>query len=303
VEVIFPPNYIPMCETFKSLSLPGEPGCTIIQDSPDYVETLMYRVIIQVNLTMVVSDYSFMMELLLPPMTPDDNQFSMILRDQFGETKDAAMNIQIGDMLFGAPISAHSSCYWEVLPGCLRYCDVRKMVTFVWNVGEDLGENILIKHVMIFFPDNVEHEIEPDDNGRPSNNAQLITVLPAGYTEKMYPDKANMFGFDIAEAFWSPVPGEYEITLPLLLPEYQPGFNVWTISLCSKGGEERCQSLRDTDPPGTKPHERLTLLRFPIPGFDILDESPSRGEEEAGAFQCGFAALFFTFFLSNSWVA
>ena len=55
----------------------------------------------QVNLTMVVSDYSFMMDLLLPPMTPDDHQFSMILRDQFGETKDAAMNIQIGDMVFG----------------------------------------------------------------------------------------------------------------------------------------------------------------------------------------------------------
>jgi hypothetical protein len=305
VEVIFPPNYIPMCETFKPLSLPGagtqEPGCTVIQDSPDYVETLMYRVIIQVNLTMVVADYSFMMEVLLPPMTPDDHAFSMILRDQYGETKDAAMNIQIGDMLFGAPVTSHATCYWEMLPGCLRYCEIRKMITFVWNVGEDLGENINIKHVMIFFPDNVEHEIAPDGNGRPSNNAQLISVsFPY---DVMYVDKINMIGFDVAETHWSPQPGEYEITMPLLLPEYTPGFNIWTINLCSKGGEERCQSLHDDDPPGTKPHERLTLLRFPIPGFGITDESPSRGEEEAGAFQCGFAALFFTLFLSNSWVA
>jgi hypothetical protein len=269
-----------MCETFKSLSLPGEPGCTVIQDSPDYVETLMYRVIIQINLTMVVSDYSFMMELLLPPMTPADNQFTMILRDQFGETKDAAMNIRIGDMLFGAPITAHGTCYWEMLPGCLRYCDARKLVTFVWKIDEPLGENVKIKHIMIFFPDNVEHEIEPDDKGRPSNNAQLIKVsFPF---DKMYPDKATMFGFDVSESHWSPKPGEYEITLPLLLPEYPPGFNAWTISMCSKGGEERCQSLRDTDPPGTKPHERLTLLRFPIPGFDILDESPPRGKVQSG---------------------
>jgi hypothetical protein len=303
--VIFPPNYIPMCETFKPLSLPGEPGCIIIQDSPDYVETLMYRVIIQVNLTMVVSDYSFMLELLLPPMTPDDNQFSMILRDQYGETKDAAMNIKMKDMLFGAPISIHPTCYWEVLPGCLRICDVRKLVTFVWNVKEPLGNNINIKHVMLFFPDNTEHEIEPDEKGRPSNNAQLITVSgPKGaWHEKYYPDKPNMFGFDVLETHWSFSPGEYEITLPLLLPEFTPGFNVWTVSMCSEGGEQRCQSLKDTDPPGTKPHERLILLRFPIPGFDILDESPLRGTVAAGAFETGFAALFFTFFLSNSWVA
>merc|ERR1719316_394725 len=307
IEVIFPPNYIPRCETFKPLSLPGVqlgtiPSCRVIQDSPDYVETLMYRVIIQVNLTMVVSDYSFMMDLLLPPMTPDDHQFSMILRDQFGETKDAAMNIEIGDMVFGAPIQVHPSCYWEVLPGCLRYCDVRKIVTFVWNVKEKLGANILIKHIMIFFPDNVEHEIEDEESGgRPSNDAQLIKVsFPY---DKMYPDNATMFGFDVAESHWSPNPGEYEISLPLLLPEYPPGFNVWTISMCSKGGEERCQSLRDTDPPGTKPHERLTILRFPIPGFGILDESPPRGEVDALAVVHGFAALFFTFSLSNSWIA
>jgi len=251
---------------------------------------------------MVVSDYSFMMDLLLPPMTPDDHQFSMILRDQFGETKDAAMNIEIGDMVFGAPIQVHPSCYWEVLPGCLRYCDVRKIVTFVWNVKEKLGANILIKHIMIFFPDNVEHEIEDEESGgRPSNDAQLIKVsFPY---DKMYPDKATMFGFDVAESHWSPNPGEYEISLPLLLPEYPPGFNVWTISMCSKGGEERCQSLRDTDPPGTKPHERLTILRFPIPGFGILDESPPRGEVDALAVVHGFAALFFTFSLSNSWIA
>jgi hypothetical protein len=301
VEVIFPPNYIPMCETFKSLSLPGEPGCIIIQDSPDYVETLMYRVIIQVNLTMVVSDYSFMMELLLPPMTPADNQFSMILRDQFGETKDAAMNIKMKDMLFGAPITVHGSCYWEVLPGCLRFCEIRKLVTFVWNVNEPLGENVKVKHIMIFFPDNVEHEIEPDDQGKPSNNAQLIkTSFPY---DVYYPDKTTMFGFDVAESHWSPKPGEYEITLPLLLPEYPPGFNVWTVAMCTKGGEDRCQSLKDTDPPGTKPHDRLTLLRFPIPGFDILDVSPPRGKVQAGAFVNGFAALFFTIFISNSWVA
>merc|ERR1711937_856487 len=169
------------------------------------------------------------------------------------------------------------------------------MGTFVWNVKEKLGANILIKHIMIFFPDNVEHEIEDEESGgRPSNDAQLIKVsFPY---DKMYPDKATMFGFDVAESHWSPNPGEYEISLPLLLPEYPPGFNVWTISMCSKGGEERCQSLRDTDPPGTKPHERLTILRFPIPGFGILDESPPRGEVDALAVVHGFAALFFSFF-------
>merc|ERR1711907_396143 len=117
-------------------------------------------------------------------------------------------------------------------------------------MGEQLGENIQIKHIMIFFPDN-----------------------------------APMYGFDVQESHWGMPPGEYEITLPLLLPEYPPGFNVWTIAMCTKGGEDRCQSLRDDDPPGTKPHDRLTLLRFPIPGFDIFDESPPRGPQEAGAFE------------------
>lgn len=117
-----------------------------------------------------------------------------------------------------------------------------------------------------------------------------------------------MFGFDVAEADWQPGPGEYDVTLPVTIPDFQPGFNVWTIHLCSTAGEDRCMSLhappkycpmynhdeQDCEPgEGVSPQDRSILVSFPIAGFKITDESPARGDENAFAASLGLLLIFF----------
>jgi hypothetical protein len=310
LELTFPPNYIPMCETINFLSLPGNPGCITIQDSPPYEETLMYRIRIQVNQTLVQGDYSFMMMLLVPPMTPENHEFSMVLMDQQQLVKDAAMNLNVPDMIFGASITAHPHCYFKQLEGCLRYCETKKVLTIAWNVNEPIGQKIYVRHIMVRFPDSVTHDIIMKDDGERHTNEHLVETLGWTYT-KIYPEFLDMLGFDVDESNWQPGVGEYDVTMPVTIPDFQPGFNVWTIHLCSSGGADRCMSLHappkhcpmynhdehDCEPgEDVAPHDRSILVSFPIAGFKITDESPPRGEVKAFAARLGFIFTFFSIF-------
>lgn len=75
----------------------------------------------------------------------------------------------------------------------------------------------------------------------------------------------DRFGFFLGEESWQLPPGEYDVTLPVIIPDYSPGFNLWTIFFCS----DVCMSLRDES----------VILAFSVAGFTVDDPSPTRGGE------------------------
>jgi len=277
-----------MCETIATLSFPGEPGCKVIQTSPPHLETLMYRMIIEVNQTLVPSDYSFMVNVVLPVMTPPDHQFSMILTDIDGVVKDAAMNMKVPKMVFGFPVTAHPHPYHEQQPGCVRYCQTRKLVTVVFNVLDLVKEDIKIKHIMLRFPDSVVHEVVVKEGAGRANALELVTQ--SFERTEIYPQLVSQFGWDVAEKDQRLQFGEYDLTLPITIPEFDPGYNVWTLHFCRFSGERRCISradppddkFRNDDPENPestevpKTRRRRVMLAIPIKGFGLNDESPVR---------------------------
>merc|ERR1719353_476565 len=187
--VRLPPNYIPDCRTVSFLSIPGhkggdptkEPGCLVIQDSPPHEETLMYRMFITINQTTVPADYSFMVDVTLPAMTPPDHEFSMVLTDIAHVVRDAAMGITVPDMVFGLPLRAHRTPYWEQRPDCIRGCEAKMWVSIVFNVDEVMKEDIKIKHVMLRFPDSVVHEIVVKEGSASSGGRNALALLSASF--------------------------------------------------------------------------------------------------------------------------
>jgi hypothetical protein len=300
LTVRLPPNYIPDCRTISFLSIPGyntvperEPGCIVTQDSPPHEETLMYRMFITINQTMVPADYSFMVDVTLPSMTPPDHEFSMVLTDIAHVVRDAAMGITVPDMVFGLPLRAHRTPYWEQRPDCIRGCEAKMWVSIVFNVDEVMKEDIKIKHIMLRFPDSVVHEIVVKEGSASSGGRNALALLSASFEyDEIYPELLNQFGFDVAETHWTMPMGEYDIWIPVQMPEYDSGYNVWTLHFCKYGGEaQRCISRQDPeDDPNDDPEQpdvmpepgvrlsrrRRVILAFPVQGFGIADESPER---------------------------
>jgi hypothetical protein len=300
LTVRLPPNYIPDCRTISFLSIPGhnteperEPGCIVVQDSPPHEATLMYRMFITINQTMVPADYSFMVDTTLPSMTPPDHEFSMVLTDIHHVVRDAAMNMHVPDMVFGLPLRAHRTPYWEPRPDCVRGCEAKSWVSIVWNVDEVMKDDIKIKHIMLRFPDSVVHEIVVKEGSASSGGRNALALLSASFEyDKIYPELLNQFGFDVSESHWTMPMGEYDIRIPVQMPEYDSGYNVWTLHFCKYGGEaQRCISRQDPeDDPNDDPEKpdavpepgkklsrrRRVILSFPVQGFGIADESPIR---------------------------
>jgi hypothetical protein len=295
LTVHLPPNYIPMCEHFVQLSFPGEPGCKVTQTSPPHLETLMYTMTIEVNQTLVPSDYSFMVSVVLPVMTPPDHHFSMVLTDLDNVVKDAAMGMNVPRMVFGFPVTAHPHPYHEQQPGCVRYCQTRKLVTVVFSVDDLVKEDIKIKHIMLRFPDSVVHEVVMKEGAGRASGLEMVSQ--SFESTEIYPQLVSQFGWDVGEADQRLQLGEYDMSLPITIPEYDPGYNVWTLHFCRFSGERRCISradppddkFRNDDPENPdstevpKTRRRRVMLAIPIKGFGLTDESPIRDTGQAWA--------------------
>merc|ERR1719247_3725983 len=200
LTVRLPPNYIPDCRTISFLSIPGH--------------------------TMVPADYSFMVDVTLPSMTPPDHEFSMVLTDIAHVVRDAAMGITVPDMVFGLPLRAHRTPYWEQRPDCIRGCEAKMWVSIVFNVDEVMKEDIKIKHIMLRFPDSVVHEIVVKEGSASSGGRNALALLSASFEyDEIYPELLNQFGFDVAETHWTMPMGEYDIRIPVQMPEYDSGYN------------------------------------------------------------------------------
>ena len=66
--------------------------------------------------------------------------------------------------------------------------------------------------------------------------------------DKIYPELLNQFGFDVAETHWTMPVGEYDIRIPVQMPEYDSGYNVWTLHFCKSARQlsKRCTKLNHT---------------------------------------------------------
>merc|ERR1719506_1964663 len=157
----------------------------------------------------------------------------MVLTDIDNVVKDAAMKMKVPKMVFGFPVTAHPHPYHEQQPGCVRYCQTRKLVTVVFVVEDIVKEDIKIKHIMLRFPDSVVHEVVVKEGSASSGGRNALALLSASFEyDEIYPELLNQFGFDVAETHWTMPVGEYDIRIPVQMPEYDSGYNVWTLHFC-----------------------------------------------------------------------
>jgi len=227
-------------------------------------------------------------------MTPaTSNDFSIVLHDYEDVVRDAAMSIfeqssEVPRMLFGAPIRTHDTLYWEPRPLCVRNCAPLKLVTFVFEIFEPLEDEILIRYIMVRMPGGSEHEVERKADGSISKGER---ELSATFKYSDYNgEKPDQFGFYLEESEWNLPVGEYDMTIPIKLEEFPPGYNVWSITMCgctkraNEDGERVMYPTLDCADPEKLVHctslaDPEVILTFPIKGFHIEDTSPIRGED------------------------
>jgi hypothetical protein len=279
LTVTFPLNYIPECETFDPLSLPispqlNSPGC-IFHDDGTYMSITIY-----VNQTLTPSDYSFTMTAIVPGTTPglimpegldpapELNMFNLVLRDQYGVVRDAAMRKPAPPLIFGFEAVPASTLYWGEVPGCQISCSSRKLVEVDFMLPFEPEDDIFIEYLLLTLPSGATHRISDE---------RKVATLETSFTSIIAKDTAgrprvdwkftDKLGFDIDGMFKV---GRNTIKVPINLPDIPSGHNIWYLSFC----KDFCGIMRNES----------VMLTFPYAGFAIGDESPGRPGGASSAF-------------------
>lgn len=208
---------------------------------------------------------------MIPPSTPRDNYFSMILRDKYGKTKDAAMQIA-GKALRSGLVMKPQDLIWNrsnvgAMSAVTLGFDVKESTS---SHGEELRREI--GEILINFPESFIHNIDrlswvtvsrTDETGSTIHPGMMLTEKWLDFTQKDRIRISLMTPPGLIQI------GTYQFSFPVTVPPQMPSYNIWTVSLCKANGG--CITSSDSS----------VIITFPVPGFAIGEIHPDSGRRES----------------------
>ncbi|CAD7940504.1 unnamed protein product [Amoebophrya sp. A25] len=232
------------------------------------------QVRLKLSATLPAARYAFSMRTMVPPTTPIENVFSLLLYDLEKEVKDAAMDMPGIQILSGIDIR-FDALTWNRADAnkksqiMVSFTVFESTTSFGARSLRDLGE------VLINFPEGFFHTIvsfsevkvfrNGDAGGMPLVMDEEDVPRWLDYTQ---PDRLRinlMTGKDVSPSGLEGQ-GSYAFTFSVAVPAQIPPYNVWRVSLCEGSGG--CISAFDSS----------VKLSFPVPGFVHGQMSPGNGE-------------------------
>jgi len=273
LHVKLPEGMSPQCggSDFMPIALPDSGGCHV-QDEMNLV--------IYLNSTIVPGEYAFAFKVTPPQGTPLRNQLSLILKDNEGNVRDAAVN------MMGKPI------YEKLKIGerPLQWTSSKPLRSSVITIGfeaiEPLPDIIVaplqqISEILITLPVGFQHLVSTmQDFTLVNEDMPLLGSMPDGmWLDFMQKDRLRVI-MNLNRTSWTTLKvGNYEFRFPVLVPSPLPVFNAWHLSLCSPNFPEGCSRL--TDP--------AVMLTLAYPGFALGQPSTGGVLTAAAVHRCGSA--------------
>jgi len=242
ITVVPAPGILLTCSregALQQISLPG--------GKPDCIDFPLQLTLTQ---TLAVGTYAFAVEADLPPQTPEENTFNVIIRDKDDNVVDAAYQIQgqpIVDIGAGSVMLAWS----RAVPG--QHSMITVGITFV-------EDTINIKAILINMPMGFFHDVQQPTDVQSLNRDFPVKRGQDWADTQSAPDAIKIFLNDDDDSTTIPA-GNYKFNFPVQMPTEIPRINLWSLSLC---GDTACKT----------PGDRGVVVSFPLDGFDLYELAP-----------------------------
>jgi hypothetical protein len=268
IYVVPPQGYLLTCSTenaLKAIRLPGsQPQCV---DDP---------LSLTLTSTFTADEYSFAVAVDVPPETPDDNTWDIIIRDQDNNVVDAAYQI-VGQRIVNMGVES-PTLVWS-----LAEARMDSVITVGFTVSTAIE---VVKALLITFPTG----FLLTDQLRPTDVRSLNRAFPLSsgnsWADTSLEDRLKILLDDSADTTVIQT-GTYLFTFPVVVPSAIPAKNIWFLSLCS---DQDCRTYLDES----------VEVSFPLAGFRHDESAPEalrvavnpaeRARLGVGAY--GLAALF-----------
>jgi hypothetical protein len=271
LQVSLPAGVFPDCGPgqLDSIALPNSGGCDVSD---------LENIRIFINSTIVPGEYAFAFYVTPPLMTPLRNSMALIIKDQYGNVKDAAVGLPapvIQDKLKIAalPLTWSSSRTARPSTVTIGFSCLEAMPDLIVSPLQQISE------VLISLPVGFSHNIvQLSDFTLVNEEMPLRAGVWLDYMKK---DQLRVtMDLNVSNSWTTLKKGDYAFRFQVNVPNPLPVFNVWHVSLCKPNYPGGCQRL--TDP--------AVLINFAIPGFDIGEASPVARVEPVAEAGGGVAA-------------
>lgn len=248
LQLSLPEGFAPVCK-LRPVALPRTASCRV--ENPQTVLVLL-------NSTLVPGEYSFGIVVTPPAEQPLRNEFTIILRDRFGNVRDAAVDMPGLTVQEKLKIQATPLAWTNSKP--LR----ATTITIGFEAVEPLPDLIVapiqqVSEILITLPVGCSHMVEEVYDFTVIN--EQMPFKEGQWLDFMQKDRLRVI-LELNRTSWTTLkPGKYEFRFQVLLPAVLPMFNVWYIGLCSPNYLEGCNRIDDP----------AVLLTFPMPGFEFGD--------------------------------
>jgi len=255
LHVTIPDEFAPDCSDGKLelIALPDSGGC----DDSDPM-----HLVIAINSTIVPAEYTFAFQVTPPLVTPVQNQISIVLKDRYGNVRDAAVDMPGVEIQEKLRIAAKPLWWTQSRPGW------PSRITCAFEALEPLPDYIVapnqqISEILISLPSGFTHLVDTITDFTILNDDM---PLADGNTwlDYMAKDRLRVI-LNLNQSSWTTLKsGIYSFQFQVRVPDPMPIFNVWHISLCRPNFPGGCSRISDP----------AVLINFAIPGFRIGQEPP-----------------------------
>jgi hypothetical protein len=256
-------------EATKRVSLPGILYCDT---------SIPWLYDLTVNDTMAPGDYAFATMVIVPPVQPQNNTFSIIIYDSNYLVQDAHMHLPAKDLVKNLGLSSMPLTWTASDPG------VESVLEMGFSVDKKLAVDQMFSLIVLVFPDGFIHTITEQSDVEITR--KLPVLQEAVDWELHSSDPEEMAGsilrinLDLSQEIMVDV---YTIAFPVIIPTTLPPWNVWQMYICQTND---C----NVHPPET----HNVLVAFSVVGFEFGQIGPkSQGTRAAAMRTGGFALLLF----------
>lgn len=257
IEVVPPTGYLLTCSTegaLRQISLPGKrPDCV---DDP--LELILDK-------TLTAGEYAFALAVDLPPETPVDNTFSIIIKNQENQVVDAAFQIP-GQELVEISVESPTLSWSKAVPG------QQTIITFGLTFTKP---TMRVLALLLNFPDKFIHDVQKPTDVQNLNKAFRVAAGQE-WADTTYTDRLRVL-LDDSDPTTQIPPGTYTFNFPAMVPcctqADMPKNNVWYVSLCS---DQNCKQLGDQG----------IVITMPMAGFALNEVAPDAAKLSAGGAWC-----------------
>jgi len=238
------------CDTggFVALHLPGGTTC----------EEVSGTVSILLEESLPAGIYAFTFPVIPPSRTPFDNLLAIEVIDSLGHVQEAYRDV-VGSSIHLLPIQALPLHWSASVPGNESNITVSFRVSELITLEQQAAGGIQdMGEVLITLPLGYSHSVAGRDDVDIHGPLPVLTTANGVVASDPGELRFRLRNVPLGVAY-------YEIRFPILVPEVNPVYNLWQVSMCGRSGD--CSNSSASG----------VVLNMPTPGFAPHQIAPPRG--------------------------